>query len=107
MAHYEGSYLILDEGESASFRERALHPDPEAIRRRDRLFAEIDQMNIIRNADGSMEVPFTPKRRPMTKSQKTGDSNVLDQKTEEGDRLSFRLPISTEWVNGDMTLTAA
>ena len=107
MAHYEGFYLILDEGESAPFRERALHPDPEAILRRDRLFAEIDQMSIVRNADGSMEVPFTPKRRPMTRIQKTGESNVLDQKTEEGNRFSFHLPVSAEWINGDMTLTAA
>ena len=71
MARYEGSYLIIDESESASFRERVQHPDPEAIRRRDQLFAELDQMGIVRNPDGSMDIPFSPKHRPISSTERT------------------------------------
>ena len=35
----------------------------EAAKRRDTLFAELDQMDITHNPDGSVEVPFTPKEK--------------------------------------------
>ena len=53
MAHYEGSYLVMSEDEINALIERC--QQPEVIQRRDAFFAELDQMSITRNADGSVE----------------------------------------------------
>ena len=107
MAHYEGSYLILDEGESNAFRERVLHPDPAAIRRRDRLFSELDQMGITKNADGSIEVEFTPKRRPHLRSAQTWRLNVPTAAPGVELRTPHSQPSLTNWNYGPGALSAA
>lgn len=107
MAHYEGSYLILDEGESAAFQERVKYPDPDAIRRRDRLFAELDQMGITRNADGSMEIEFTPKRRPHTRSGQTWNMNSPAEVLEAELRMPHSQPLQMNWTFGPGELSAA
>jgi hypothetical protein len=56
MAHYEDSYLVMSEDEINALIERC--QQVEIIQRRDAFFAELDQMIIAKNPDGSMEVEF-------------------------------------------------
>ena len=63
--HKEGNALAMSAKDWAAFQKRIR--DPEAFRKRAALFAELDEMKITRNPDGSMEVPFTPKEREMEK----------------------------------------
>ena len=63
MAQHEGSVLVLTHEEYDEMIRRMR--DPEVIRRKKALFAELDQMPIRYNEDGSIEVEFTlsPNRR--------------------------------------------
>lgn len=63
--HKEGNALVMSAKDWAAFQKRIR--DPEAFRKRDKLFAELEEMKITRNPDGSMEVPFTPKEREIEK----------------------------------------
>lgn len=59
MAYIDGMRLRLDANEMHEFHELVTHPDPEALRRRDELFAELDQNPGVFNDDGSFEFEFT------------------------------------------------
>ena len=61
MAYTEGSRLILNDREMDAFLQRVNRPDPDAIRRRDELFAMLDQMDLTENEDGSFEFEFSLK----------------------------------------------
>lgn len=76
MAYFEGHRLILNEEEQAAFIHSLAHPDQEAIRRRDALFARLDQMEVTVNADGSRSFEFTPRFRTQSAlmSTATGSS---------------------------------
>lgn len=75
MAHYEGSYLVMSEEEIDALIERCQRP--EVIQKRDAFFAELDQMIITRNPDGSMEVEFTPEEKGVIERMKEDVYNLL------------------------------
>ncbi len=58
MAQYEGSVLVLTHEEYDEMIRRMR--DPEVIRRKNELFAELDRMPVRYNEDGSIEIEFTP-----------------------------------------------
>lgn len=58
--HYDGNSLILSAKDWVSF-QKSLR-DPERINRQKKFFAELDNMEVMHNADGSVEVPFEPRR---------------------------------------------
>lgn len=59
-SHWEGGQLVLSKDAWEEF--EAKQKDPETIRRRNKFFAALDAMKIKKNADGSVEVPFEPKK---------------------------------------------
>lgn len=59
--HYDGNSLVLSAKDWVSF-QKSLR-DPERIKRQKKFFAELDNMEVMHNADGSVEVPFEPRRR--------------------------------------------
>lgn len=58
--HYKGSTLVMSAKDWVSF-QKSLR-DPERIKRQEKFFAELDNMEVMHNADGSVEVPFEPRR---------------------------------------------
>lgn len=59
MAYIDGMRLRLNADEMREFHEVVMHPDQETLRRRDELFAELDQNPGVFNEDGSFEFEFT------------------------------------------------
>lgn len=59
--HYDGNSLVMSAKDWVSF-QKSLR-DPERIKRQEKFFAELDDMEVIKNADGSVEVPFEPRRK--------------------------------------------
>lgn len=58
--HYERNTLVMSAKDWVSF-QKSLR-NPERIKRQEKFFAELDEMEVIKNADGSVEVPFEPRR---------------------------------------------
>ena len=56
MAKQIGGTLYLNKEESVEFMRKMLHPDEEAMRRRDAFFKEIDKLVIKHLPDGSVEI---------------------------------------------------
>lgn len=56
MAKQIGGTLYLNKEESVEFMRKMLHPDEEAMRRRDAFFKEIDKLSIKHLPDGSVEI---------------------------------------------------
>lgn len=54
MAKQIGGTLYLNNEESVEFMRKMLHPDEEAMRRRDEFFKEIDKLDIQHLPDGSV-----------------------------------------------------
>ncbi len=59
MAYIDGMRLRLNADEMCEFHEMVMHPNQETLRRRDELFAELDQNPGVFNDDGSFEFEFT------------------------------------------------
>ena len=72
MAHYDSSRLILNPNEMERFRNNIARPTPETVRLRDALFAELEQMRVIENEDGSVSIDFeiadVPTEKEMTQA---------------------------------------
>lgn len=105
MAHYEGSYLVMSEDEIDALIERC--QQPEVIQRRDAFFAELDQMGITRNPDGSVEVEFTPKPRSEFGSQRTGAQNIAINGLGSEQRVKNPPAVRTNWIYSAGILSAA
>lgn len=58
--HYDGNSLVMSAKDWVSF-QKSLR-DPERIKRQEKFFAELDNMEVMHNADGSVDVPFEPRR---------------------------------------------
>ncbi len=48
----------MDHAEMEAFLQRVDHPDAGALRRRDAFFAELDQLDLVENGDGSFSFEF-------------------------------------------------
>lgn len=59
--HWDKGNLILSKSDWKKLVEKL--KDPETIRRRDKFFAALDAMEMKKNMDGSVEVPFEPKEK--------------------------------------------
>ena len=92
MAYTEGSRIVLDEHEMDAFLQRVNHPDPDAIRRRDELFAMLDQLELSEEEDGSFSFEFAVKpvekvRSTRWEKQRCAPANQFNQ-TEKGAEIT-------------------